>query len=186
MKPSQYQINLFKKLSPILGTQPKVELYGDETGDFSIRILSCPDPVDEKVLFYSTLGLSELASENNHTEILAASYVQFKDFSNVLSSIAFFILKNKWKSVEGAVFQNLIEMYYPNIEMKHIYFTSPFLWEDKLEEFSINEVNINFLLAIPISNNELEYLTQYGKDALEDLFEQKNIDIFDIERESVL
>lgn len=95
-------------------------------------------------------------------------------------------MKDKWKSVEGAVFQTLIEMYYPNIEMKHIYFTSPFLWEDKLEEFSINEVNINFLLAIPISNNELEYLTQYGKDALEDLFEQKNIDIFDIERKSVI
>lgn len=185
MEVSKYQIDLFKELSPILGVDPRVHSYGDQSGNYKIRILTCPDPIDKEVLFLSTIGLSELASENNHTEILAASYIQFEEISNILSSIAFFILKDKWKSYEGFVFETLVEMYYPNIEMKHIYFTSPFLWEDKLEGFSINGININFLLAIPISDNELEYLTKYGKDALEDLFEKKNIDIFDINRKSV-
>lgn len=186
MKPSQYQINLFKKLSPILGTQPKVELYGDETGKFSIRILSCPDPTDDNVIFYSTLELSELAPENNSTEILFASYITFEEVSNILSSIAFFILKDGWQSRQGSVFETLIEMYYPDLEMKHIYFVSPFLWEDKLENFSVENTNIHFLLTIPISDKELDYLAQHGKEALEALFQEKNIDIFDINRKSVL
>lgn len=186
MKPTQYQINLFKKLSPILGVAPKVFSFGDETGKHHIRLLSCPDPTDEKVRFFSTLGLAELAPENHHTEILGACYSDFEYFENIISSIAFFIIKDKWKSAEGSVFETLVEMYYPNTEMKHIYFTSPFLWEDKLEEFSVEGISVRFLLAIPISDKELEFLTQHGKEAFEDLLEENNIDIFNLERKSVV
>lgn len=152
---------MFKKLSPILGTNTKVFSFGDETGQYKIRLLSCFDPINDKVKFFSTIGLTELAPENHDIEILGACYSHFEFFENIISSIAFFIIKNKWKSAEGVVFETMIEMYYPDIEMKHIYFTAPFLWEDKLENFSINDMDIYFLLAIPISNNELKFLNQY-------------------------
>lgn len=186
MKPTQYQINLFKKLSPVLGVAPKVFSFGDETENHKIRILICPDPTDEEVRFFSTIGLAELAPENHHTEILGACYADFADFGNMISSIAFFIIKDKWKSAEGSVFETLVEMYYPKSEMKHIYFTSPFLWEDKLEAFSVEGISVRFLLAIPISQSELEFLTQHGQEAFEDLLQENNIDIFNIERKSVV
>lgn len=186
MKPTQYQINLIEKLAPILGIEKKIYTYGDETENHKIRILTCPDPTDEEVRFFSTIGLAELAPENHHTEILGACYSDFEYFGNIISSIAFFIIKDKWKSAEGSVFETLVEMYYPKSEMKHIYFTSPFLWEDKLEAFSVEGISVRFLLAIPISDKELEFLTKNGKEALEDLFEENEIDIFNLNRKSVV
>lgn len=136
--------------------------------------------------FFSTIGLGELAPENCYTEILGASYSHFEAFENIISSVAFFMIKDKWKATEGTVFEAMIEMYYPDIEMKHIYFTLPFLWEDKLENFSLNGMNICFLLVIPISDNELNFLNQYGKEAFETLLEDNNIDIFNLNRKSIL
>jgi len=43
-----------------------------------------------------------------------------------------------------------------------------------------------FLLAIPISDAELQYKNQNGLSALESIFEEKNVDIFDLDRASVL
>lgn len=65
MEPTKFQISLYKQLSPILGVTSKVVKFADETSNHEIRILTCPDPNDKEVSFYSTLGLSELATHNN-------------------------------------------------------------------------------------------------------------------------
>lgn len=70
--------------------------------------------------------------------------------------------------------------------MKHIMFTPPFLWEDKLSRVEIDNRKIYPLLLVPISDKELEYKNKYGTDALEILFENEAIDIFDIKRKSVV
>lgn len=46
--------------------------------------------------------------------------------------------------------------------MKHLYFTAPYLWEDKLEDFRVDDKVVNFLLAIPISDHELEFKNKNG------------------------
>lgn len=185
MKPTDYEIKLFKKIAPLIGIDHKVIKYGDEN-DNAIRILHCPDPTDNQIMFYCTLGLSELVPENNHTELFFTSNIKFKEAPNLLSTCAFFLINDMWKSERGGVFETLIEMYYPTLEMKHIYFTSPYLWEDKLEAFSLEGKKIKFLLAIPISDKELEYRNLNGYLALEELFEEKGIDIFDLNRKSIL
>ena len=69
--------------------------------------------------------------------------------------------------------------------MQHILFIPPFLWEDKLTTLSFNDKKIAWLLVIPISEKELEYAKKHGTDALENLFEEYQIDIFDLKRKSV-
>ncbi|MCS3531161.1 hypothetical protein M2373_002576 [Chryseobacterium sp. JUb7] len=105
---------------------------------------------------------------------------------NILSTSAFFCIKDQWKVSEGVVFEKLVEMYYPTSEMKHVYFTTPYLWEDKLEDFMVQNEEVHFLLAIPISELEFELFKQKGSDALETLLEENEIDIFDINRKSIL
>jgi len=129
MEPTKFQISLYKQLSPILGVTSKVVKFADETSNHEIRILTCPDPTDKEVSFYSTLGLSELATHNNDIEILFSAYNSFDKIPNILSSVGFFIIKDKWKAIDGGVFETLVEMYYPNIEMKHLYLTAPYLWK---------------------------------------------------------
>ncbi|MDQ1162552.1 hypothetical protein QE422_002920 [Chryseobacterium sp. SORGH_AS 447] len=92
----------------------------------------------------------------------------------------------KWQCQSGAVFMRIIEMYYETSEMEHIMFISPFLWEDKLEPLKLPNKTVHWLLGVPISDKELEYKMENGKSALEDIFQEKDIDIFDINRISAI
>jgi len=185
-KPTEFSKALYKKLNPILGINSKVFSYGDDENKHKIYILNTIDPIDNNVIFFSTISLTELAPHNNNFEILITGYQKYEEIANVLSTTAFFIIKNKWKSQIGVVFETIVEEYYPDKSVKHLLFVEPYLWEDKLEDFSIDERKINFLLAIPITQAELEYKNTYGHNALENLLEEKNIDIFDIDRKSII
>lgn len=186
-KPTESQKELYKKLSPILGIDSKVVRYGDDNNDKSIFILECPDPTDEKTMFYSTIGLMDFPTDDIKYEILFTAYTTFECAGNILSSSAFFVIKDNWKISNGVVFETLVEMFLPNNkDMKHVLFTSPFLWEDKLEGFEVQNEEILFLLAIAISDAELQYKNKNGLPALESIFEEKNVDIFDLDRASAL
>jgi hypothetical protein len=84
-----------------------------------------------------------------------ASYSKNEFASDILSICAFFIIKNKWKANRGNVFESLVAEYYENSNLKHIYFIKPYIWEDELENFTANNMKVNFLLVIPISDSEL-------------------------------
>ena len=183
--PSEYEKEFFKNLYPILGIEPKVIGYGDETNSTEINILSCIDPIDKNVTFYGTIALNEQA-QHNEFEILMASYTKNKHIPNILSSCAFFIIKNKWKVKWGNIFETLVQEYYPKSLMKHLYFTKPYIWEDKLEKFIIKNRIIKFLLAIPISENELKYINEKGYKEFETVLENNNVDIFNINRKSII
>lgn len=76
-------------------------------------------------------------------------------------------------------------MYYPDSEMEHVIFTSPFLWE-KLKTIDFPDKKVTWLLALPISTKEFLFAEKEGTEALEDLFEKNDIDIFDVRRNSIL
>ncbi len=185
-EPTKKQKELYKKIAPILGVNPRVIEYGDDDNTNSIYIMNCPDPIDNKVMFYCSIGLLDYPTDDKRYEILMAGYDEYEAIPNILSTCTFFVMKNNWKCTYGNVFETLVEMYFKNTEMKHILFTTPYLWEDKFTDFNIEGEPVNFVLAVPISDKELEYKNKYGTDALETLFEKKSIDIFDIDRKSIV
>lgn len=185
-EPTKEQKELFSKLTPILGVSSKAVRYFDEDETNSIFIIDCADPTDKEVTFYSTMGLINYPIKGNRYEILMAGFSRYKEVANILSSCAFFVMKNGWECTYANVFETLVEMYYEDKDMKHILFVSPYIWEDKLEGFKVGKEPIEFVLAVPISQKELEYKMKFGMDALEDLFEEKGVDICDIDRKSVV
>ncbi|MHA6861728.1 suppressor of fused domain protein [Ralstonia pseudosolanacearum] len=80
--------------------------------------------------------------------------------------------------------QNVLDMYKLSFTMKHFLFTSPFLWEE-FNGVDFGDKKVHWLLAVPISDAEHAYLRDHGLDALERAFEDRQIDIFDINRDSV-
>lgn len=184
----------FRYVSQAIGVNSEVFAYYDENETHSIDILSCDDPTDSEVKFYSTIGLSGYPNPINikdgsvaniPVELLMAGYKEYEQIPNILSTASFFIIKNKWHCQPGTVFETIVSDYY-RCDMKHIMFTPPFLWEDKLSRVEIDNRKIYPLLLVPISDKELEYKSKYGTDALETLFENEAIDIFDIKRKSVV
>lgn len=77
-------------------------------------------------------------------------------------------------------------MYDQETDMKHIMFVPPFLWEEDLELLEFNNKSVTWLMALPISEGELQVAEKHGPDYLQDLLESKQTDIFDIKRESVV
>ncbi|MGU3375210.1 suppressor of fused domain protein [Chryseobacterium sp. M5A1_1a] len=178
-----------------IGINPTVFPYYDDDKTNSIDILSIDDPLDANIAIYSTIGLSDFPNEiemnddsnlNIPVELLMTGYKKYENMANILSTTSFYISKNKWTCQPGTVFKDLVSDYY-DFPMKHIMFIRPFLWEDKLSDLKFGNKKIHCLLCIPISEKELEFKEKNGQEMLEDLlFGEKDIDIFDLQRESVL
>lgn len=174
-----------------LGGKGSVYKYWDEGNISSVDILSAVDRPFDGIKSYSTIGLSDHSIElivdeiPLRVEFVGAGAACYEEFPNILATCAFNVINSRFSISYGEVFEDVINMYYPNIEMKHVLFVSPFLWED-LKTLEFSNKKVTWLSAVPISNNEYLFVKEKGTDLLEELFEREQIDIFDLERESVL
>ncbi|WP_336703638.1 suppressor of fused domain protein [Chryseobacterium indologenes] len=186
--------NLANYITNIVGINKIIDRHYDKEKKNFIDIFTCDDPLYPRIKICGTIGISDHPNKiemNNNSfkdipiELLIGGYREFKMLSNILSTAGFYI-NNGWECQSGSVFMRIVEMYFETSEMKHIMFTSPFLWEDKLQPLKLETKTVYWLLCIPISDKELEYKMENGTSALEDIFQEKDIDIFDINRKSVI
>jgi antitoxin YqcF len=169
---------------------PNVQAYHHDTLKLSIDILRCEDRPCRGVTSYSTIGLSDHPMFQDgvefptRLEIVGACAAADQFFANVLATAAFCITRTQSLFCPGAVLPGCVGEYYPSTTVPHLYFTAPFLWENTLQTLDCGLKKVSWLLVVPISDAELEYLKTRGDDALEDLFESHQIDIFDLTRTS--
>ena len=97
----------------------------------------------------------------------------------------FNIIKDNYICKPGMVAIDAIADYCDELEMKHIYYTIPIFWE-KLQGIEYENIIINWLYMVPISDKELEYIEEFGDEKFEELLEEKNVDVFDIYRKSII
>ncbi|MDF2927376.1 MAG: hypothetical protein K0R57_6290 [Paenibacillaceae bacterium] len=173
------------------GGKPSVFKYWDDKNVSHVDILSSANRPYDGVASFSTIGLSDHSIDYSvdgkplRLEIVGACATEYEHYSNILATCAFCVINSKYSVSPGKIFRDIVKMYYPSSEMKHILFVSPFLWED-LQPVDLLNKKVAWLLAVPISENECSFTQEKGTEALEDLFEQKEIDIFNIERKSIL
>ncbi|MBT2640182.1 suppressor of fused domain protein [Bacillus sp. ISL-39] len=172
------------------GENPSVYKYWDDNHSSSIDILSVKSRELTDVVLRSTIGLSDYSIGYEEgflpvrIEIVGAS--NFDCFPNVLATCAFNIINSKFQCSLGSIFKDVINMYLPNSPMNHILFVTPFLWGEELKTLDFKSKKVVWLMAIPISNAEKNYADEQGVEALEELFEQVPINVFDLERQSIL
>ena len=181
-----------KTLATAFGVKPTVKAYWDEAERVSIDILRCPSPVVSNIVDYGTIGLSNHPIYNQgkefkvRLELVSTAKQEFDYIPNLLSTAAFIIIKNKWFCHPGAVLMSMIDMYDRDVEVKHLYFTSPSLWDDNLETQDLETKTVTWLQAIPITEQERHYIIENGDEALENVFEQSQIDVSDLNRKSAV
>lgn len=173
------------------GGKPSVTKYWDDKNESSIDILSCGGRPYNGVTSHSTIGLSSYSigyttdSTPLRIEIVGACASGYDCFRNILASCAFNIINTKFKCYPGAIFENIVKFYMHDSLMRHILFVSPFLWENRLKTLNFEDKKVAWLLAVPISEEEFKYAKDKGTDALEELFDEEQIDIFNLNRKSV-
>lgn len=172
------------------GGTPRVTNYFDDN-NHSVDVLACANRPDEGVTSYCTLGLSDhpmFQGEQEfpiRLEMVGACASDVTWFANMLSTSAFYVMQRGWLCRPGVVLQNSVDLYAPSLTLKHLYFTVPFLWDDKLKTVQLETKKVAWLLAVMITDGEYQYIKDQGDEAFEELLERTGVDIYDIDRQSV-
>lgn len=179
-------------LANINGGRPQVGRYYDDNEKSTIDIVTMMNKPNMDETTYATVGLCNydigkiIEDKPLRIEIIGTCISAYEYFANIISTCAFNIINSGYKCYPGAIFPNIVNMYYSELEMKHILFVSPFLWDDKLKTFNFVDKKVTWLQAIPISEEEYLFAEEYGIDALENKLEESKVDILDLERISVI
>ncbi|MGV3050011.1 suppressor of fused domain protein [Streptococcus suis] len=174
-----------------VGGTPKVQRFYNSNKNQFIDIFQSHNNPMNTVNTFSTIGLSmysinrKFADDSElRVEFIAASPAENTLFANVLASCSFNIISGTHTCSHGTVFTNILDQYFEGINMKHIMFISPFLWN--IDDLLFDDRTITWLMALPISEKELEYLRNNGSNQLEQLFEEQQIDFYDLNRPDVV
>lgn len=176
-------------LETITGPATEINEYWDEDDKHSIDLIAVVGAPDEGITTYSTLGLSDtdtgetLDGMKLGAEIIIAADSNREEAANILAICAFNMIKEDFEIGPGVIFADAAAAYLPQSDMKHVMFVAPFLWE--LETQDLQDKKVAWLQAIPISEAELEYAEEHGTEALEDLFVEKQIDVYNLDRACV-
>lgn len=188
----RYKKHIFNILHNEIKLTPKVISYADETSEYSIDIYIGENRPDIGLSTYSTIGLSNypinvIAKDGREIRIeyIGMCKSSFNEFPNIVASCAFNIIKDNYSCMPGMVAINAISSYCNELEMKHIYYTTPIYW-DNLQGVVLNDNIVNWLLMVPISDEELDYLNKNGEEEFEKIFEKEEVDVFDIYRKSIV
>lgn len=181
-----------KKIHQNVGGKPRVQEYLDANNESQIDIYIGVSQPDEDSITCATIGLHEysigLELEDEGKE-LRAEFIgmcdrQYEFYPNIVASCAFNIINSDFACKPGVVYSNVVKAFYPDCTVPHMLLTSPAYWED-LDETITEDRVIAWLTLIPISEAEYLFLQENGSDALEDLLEENNVDIFDFYRQSL-
>lgn len=177
----------------VFGGKPKVTKFWDDPHKSSVELLSCIDRPRQGVTSYSTIGLfaheigfTSSSGTTIRVELVGVSASIYPYFPNMLATCAFNIINSKFTCYPGAIFRDVVSIYDKNTEMKHMLFVAPFVWEEPLKTIHADQFEIAWLLGVPISSAEYEFATRNSADKLESMFEDAQVDLFDLRRSSVL
>ncbi|WP_338286826.1 suppressor of fused domain protein [Luteolibacter sp. LG18] len=192
METSAANLKIAGHLAAVFGGQPEVTRYQDESGKHHIDLLRCPEAPEHGVDSFATVGLSDHPRQAEgmeqpiRVELTGGCASEHAEaFAAILSTAAFCSIKEGWPVYPGAVFADLVTMYEASRTMQHVMFTEPFPW-DELEPVKLPEKEVLWLMMVPVSESEAAYAEEHGFEALETLFEEKEVDVFDLNRAAVV
>lgn len=179
-----------RQIVRVFGKTPSIFRYGNDDNTKYIDMAVCSDLPSDGICSCATIGLHRTdiglahGAQPLRVELLAAGPAADAAFENLISTTALDIMDLQ-VAYPGMVVENVVPMYFPGIEMRHILLTHPFLWAGT-HSFAVGDVNVAWLMCVPISENERYYCAKNGLDALESLFEKQQIDVWNLNRKSVL
>ena len=173
-----------------VGGNWEVRVYYDDPKQHEIHIFTSSN---ESGVLAATVGLMDTenliaaSGEELRSEVIMDQRGHDSRLANILSTIAFYVIKDGWKIAPGIVFEDMVRMYIPETELPHVMFVAPF--QDPFRDLyrvTLSDRTIFPLVAIPISEAESELARANAGRDLEDLWERKSTDVLDWARTSAI
>ena len=173
-----------------IGGIPTVNCYNNDDQSKQIDIMCCKESKYSDTNSYASIGLNDfdggVISENLSVriELIGVAPANSDYMGNVVASAAFEIIDNG-SFAYGDVIQNVVSAYCPDTDLKHVVLVSPVYWNE-YTPFVEGDISVSWLMMIPVTTDEMQYIENYGIDAFEKLMVEKQIDILDLHRPSVI
>lgn len=141
------------------------------------------DNIFEGCKTYASLGLSKFSEIiNNVCEVILAVDDDYEKAAVIFANVLFYIIENKIDFGRGVYItgiENIDKEFAINHKKNAIYFTETYIFPD---EFSnINKI-AKMYLAFFISQEECNFIKNYGCEKFEDYLEAYGYDIMDLNR----
>ncbi len=192
---NKYEKTMIDSLKETLGGEQKAFFYSDVNEKNRIDILFAKGSPAKKYITASTLGLVNRATgyedkesgKEIRAEIIMSGPMGTDLAGRILATLGKGIMDTNVRYGYGTVFKDIINLYYPESEMRHVFLMlPPPKWPKEFKAIDCDDCLITFLYALPISDEEMKYMDEKGIIELQDLFVEKNINMFDPERKSVI
>jgi hypothetical protein len=122
-------------------------------------------------------------------ELIGACASSVESFAEVVASCVVTRMVTGANFVYGTVIEDLRALRAISPTLRHVALVAPFLWDSfggGLAKDRAGGRDIYWLMALPIADEERDFLRGNGIDALESRFEEAEIDVLDINRPPAL
>lgn len=180
-----------RHLVDAFGGKPSIREYLHDNLPLKVDILSSNNQPSKEMVSYGTIGLSDVPLKwgdgefETRIELCGVADSSKEFFPNIVASAAFSIMKSKIVCYPGSTMRNYVKEYYKETKLPHLYFSSPFVW-DELKMLTLQTKKVTWLLCFPISQIEFDFLKKEGDEKFEDMLESAEINIFDFDRKEAL
>lgn len=170
----------------------RVTCYWDDDHVSSVDVLHARNRPIRSVSSYGTIGLSDTPlvldgkEYPTRVELVGACLAKFKAYPNVLATAAFYVINSGFFCFPGAILPDVVSMYKASRTLKHVYFGNPFVWGEALSSLDLGTKRVSWLMLVPISDRERTLAESDGPEVLVKLLEEKEVDVFDLDRKSAI
>jgi len=122
----------------------------------------------------------------NCCEVVLATECDYDKCAEIFMNAIFYILENKMNFGKGVLIEginNIDAEFSKKYNKTALYFTNIYILP---EEFAIINNQCKIYMAFFVSEKEAQYIKEKGSEKFEDVLEQNNIDVINIDRESVI
>lgn len=182
-------INIDKHLEKYLG---EISTGWSDNNSPGIQIVLFKSQPSLSTNTYSTLGLSNSVLTIKGTKKVRQELLLSVNGllgTNVWTNLLLFISSEMVQKSRALLRGELIEFKEPIIngsDFYGIYVTIPVLFDSNFQVYSNGDSEVVLVWLIPVTRNECIFIHNYGWSKFEDLLEEKNIDLTNLERESVI
>ncbi|MBK7144286.1 MAG: suppressor of fused domain protein [Xanthomonadales bacterium] len=191
--PSRLQKEIAKITSVAFGVErPPIIRFRDDDSRSEVHVLEASNRSAVGFASFATIGLSEHPLTNQGTdtgfgvELLGGCRGEFVAFGNVLATLSFCVINSKWFCAPGMIFPDVVAIHSETSRLRDVYFAYPFAWGEQFASRTLHGRKVAWLQAIPVSRTETEFASRFGPADLEKRFQEQNVDLLNLDRDSVV
>lgn len=187
---SEENRQLARMVSKAFGGSRTVNVFWDDGHKSHIDILSARDSPGSGIISYSTLGLSDFPNLVNaeaypvRAEFVSACRQDAETFPNAVASAALKVINEGASYCPGAILVDVFAINNVPGRMRHFLVEVPFCWTG-LSICKFKSKTVDWLQLVPISDGERVFAHKKGAEALADMLQQAESDVFDLDRPEV-